>query len=1459
TRVWVQMDDITASTSEEVCMYYGNATATGVSSRTNVFTYSAQEEIYHVVADTAEVSITEFASYTDSNSISVSGYTGTLNQYEHSQYPASLLSLAQTTAISTTDPINGSYRQDGTDNLVPASFAGENFVYRMDRYTNQFSFISPWCSANVEVRNESGTIVTNGSFTITQGTAHNLTTNNTAATGIANDSAVIIEVTNGCPILAQHHSDAGGDSFVMAPAAQEWYGVGSGNLEIAALYDTTNVTLYRSNGTTASYTLNRGDNVYISDAGSEGSEPAHRVVADNLIGVKAIADTDGGEAVTFLPVEDLGYKYYFPEDIQYIAIATKENTTTTVNLYHDGTACGVGTPDDTATVTAAATYPGKVYFGSTTDGTNIPAGACVVADNPVFSYHEFATTNDEHNAWNEKQNRQFVGPEPTYSVGGEELGNWSIDGTNNWTRRTPVTVTNNSTTGLTEYQILLDLGNDVSHMFGHTQTDGGDIRVAGSTGNGTDNLVYALEDFSDTNSDGDLWVQVPTITASSTAIFYIYYNPGIDFGASYSPLIWLDAADTSTITHAAGEVSQWDDKSGNANHVDQSNNNNKPTLTTDGGNQVLFFDASGDYLENSPGLWVRKTTYTDTYAFVVFKDLDTTIDGTLFNEAIKSGNHEALAPDVSGGTDITFQANSNNPTGAVSGTYGGDTTTYHAMRFEAHSGGNRIIARDGTTIASDTSGTSFEGANSTFNVGSRAGGAQAKYMNIGELMVFNGTLTSTEVTGIEQYLLEKWQTGPTSTLTTTGDYNAIFHTSTRKPNYYVVDERAVDQVLTVISFADGNSINDSLDTITLDEGEMTSIPVGGIKQIDSYSVTGPIHADFNRDATDSALPISYAGTEFTYMIDRYSDVFSFYAPFADAIIQIQESSTSGWTTLQTLTLTAGSTQTIAQDITNGSAFKIISDEPILAFSQASNYDSRTLYPTHLGLEEDSGNYELYGVASDDLLLGASSDANVTIYRSDGTSTSVTLNAANNFAYGEVSAGVQGTSVGYHIVSDAPIGATSRGDADGYDAMVFLSQKEFSRDYVLSQPTQYMAVVARDANVTCRVYDDTGAEITTDGTGTMDNIPPQTGGTQTLPYPNNIHIGGDDTTDGAYFDAGYHMTCTEPVFAYYERHLGGDISDETNWLTWPQVRKRAHIEPTIEDVDTVNEQGLFYESGRDSGGAGTDFEAYAEYTLDTSALTFGEHTYWRDITWEEISNSRSSLNGVSQVRVEVASADPSPDCASATYGPYTVTTPTTLASSVDSSLPYVTYTTSTKQILFDDDFSDHSCVRMRVYVLTGDEAYTPKINNIETGYYIPTVLDGQLSNPTISVEGATSGSSERYRVFKAITSDTGLNGSQAFTTYVGSSNEGSFTQADLDLYEIPTDTINAQFAFPPFPASTPVDSATDSPFDASNDVAGYFTHEHTSTTSETMDFIFNIDMNGAGGPQISRDFQLNISN
>lgn len=77
--------------------------------------------------------------------------------------------------------------------------------------------------------------------------------------------------------------------------------------------------------------------------------------------------------------------------------------------------------------------------------------------------------------------------------------------------------------------------------------------------------------------------------------------------------LWLDAADTSTITESGGAVSEWRDKSGNARHASQATAGNRPATgsATLNGRNVIRYDATDDFLTltNTSGLTTATTFY----------------------------------------------------------------------------------------------------------------------------------------------------------------------------------------------------------------------------------------------------------------------------------------------------------------------------------------------------------------------------------------------------------------------------------------------------------------------------------------------------------------------------------------------------------------------------------------------------------------------------------------------------------------------------------------------------------------------------------------------------------------------------------------------------------------------------------------------------------------------------------
>ena len=85
--------------------------------------------------------------------------------------------------------------------------------------------------------------------------------------------------------------------------------------------------------------------------------------------------------------------------------------------------------------------------------------------------------------------------------------------------------------------------------------------------------------------------------------------------APFSPLdlgcnLWLDATDASTITEVSGDVSQWNDKSGNGNNVSQSVSTDRPSNggTLNGNNVIDWGSAT-----NSNRLILNRGANTDNW------------------------------------------------------------------------------------------------------------------------------------------------------------------------------------------------------------------------------------------------------------------------------------------------------------------------------------------------------------------------------------------------------------------------------------------------------------------------------------------------------------------------------------------------------------------------------------------------------------------------------------------------------------------------------------------------------------------------------------------------------------------------------------------------------------------------------------------------------------------------------
>lgn len=122
---------------------------------------------------------------------------------------------------------------------------------------------------------------------------------------------------------------------------------------------------------------------------------------------------------------------------------------------------------------------------------------------------------------------------------------------------------------------------------------------------------------------------------------YIFRQPWTP--ANITTQLWLDAADSSTITLDGGAVSQWGDKSGNGRNATQTTAANRPVVLSANinGLNVLSFDNSNDAMTTN---W--NSTATNNYMIFSVANLNT---GSGFRRMIASTTYNNHITPINGG------------------------------------------------------------------------------------------------------------------------------------------------------------------------------------------------------------------------------------------------------------------------------------------------------------------------------------------------------------------------------------------------------------------------------------------------------------------------------------------------------------------------------------------------------------------------------------------------------------------------------------------------------------------------------------------------------------------------------------------------------------------------------------------------------------------------------------------
>jgi len=237
----------------------------------------------------------------------------------------------------------------------------------------------------------------------------------------------------------------------------------------------------------------------------------------------------------------------------------------------------------------------------------------------------------------------------------------------------------------------------------------------------------------------------------------IYINPYAFPAAAWTPAnittqLWLDAADSSTVTTVSSKVSQWNDKSGNARNATQSTDANRPTYTTAGLNSlnvVTFTTATFQAMALSTVIdsgstagsifWVQKNTYDSG---IVAANAGAFIPGEW-----GTGGTFTHIPWEDGNIYINVFRNSRvtagNPTPSL--------TNPRILGVESNSSSYKVLI-DGTSFY--TSGGSFALPPSSTTIRTPTIFGFRGYA--AELVVVNSVLSVGDREKIEGYLAHKW-------------------------------------------------------------------------------------------------------------------------------------------------------------------------------------------------------------------------------------------------------------------------------------------------------------------------------------------------------------------------------------------------------------------------------------------------------------------------------------------------------------------------------------------------------------------------------------------------------------------------------------------------------------------------------------------------------------------------------
>jgi len=252
--------------------------------------------------------------------------------------------------------------------------------------------------------------------------------------------------------------------------------------------------------------------------------------------------------------------------------------------------------------------------------------------------------------------------------------------------------------------------------------------------------------------------QMPESHISKRAVIYPSVrkpNTLVPYYTQFSPksipgcILWLDGADTSTMTFISGNVSQWNDKSGKGYNATTPAGTNSPFYNT-ATRELQFLEANTNVLRIAQGFGddLVGTTYS-----IFFIGRRTTASGFHFFLG-STGNGASRILLMIGFFNNNMQTNVYGPgfDSSIPAYTSPDPVRIYCYELQSSSLVTHIM--NGTQVGSDTQNyilTSFANP----ELGRRYGSVPHTF-NLSEMIAFSPALTAPQRQQVESYLAQKW-------------------------------------------------------------------------------------------------------------------------------------------------------------------------------------------------------------------------------------------------------------------------------------------------------------------------------------------------------------------------------------------------------------------------------------------------------------------------------------------------------------------------------------------------------------------------------------------------------------------------------------------------------------------------------------------------------------------------------